>query len=128
MPDVPHELIVRRVKHTVQRNRQLNSAEIACQMTALPRNRGYEIVADFRAKLAQLPVVKCFYIIRFFYFIEIFIHPLSFPQFGGKLLIGSDKRRVISFVNNHSCLCAVRFFNMADRTVIHLNVRSILTL
>ena len=33
MPDVPHDLVVRAVKNTVQSNRQLHRPQVGCQMS-----------------------------------------------------------------------------------------------
>ena len=66
MPDVPDQLVLRKIQHTVQRDRQLHDTEIGRQMTAVLADLFNEKRPDFRCELRQLLFVYLLDIICFF--------------------------------------------------------------
>lgn len=51
MPDVPDQLVLRKIQHTVQRDRQLHDTEIGRQMTTVSADLFNEKRPDFRCEL-----------------------------------------------------------------------------
>ena len=58
MPGVPHDGVVGRVEHPVERQRQLDCAQVGSEMTAVDRHRVDEDLADLLGERAQLVVVE----------------------------------------------------------------------
>ena len=58
MPGVEHELIARGVENVVQREGQLDDAEVAAEVTADFRNDVDDAVADLLRELRQLAAIE----------------------------------------------------------------------
>ena len=64
MADIENDLIAWRIKHTVQSDRQFHNAEIGSEMASVFRNRFYQLMPNFAAKLIEFPVIQLFQICR----------------------------------------------------------------
>jgi hypothetical protein len=80
--DVPHQAIVGRVEHVMQRDGQLDRAEVRAEMSARLRDRLQQVPAQFDGQLLQLGAIESPQVSRRSHALEQFVHP-SFHRFSG---------------------------------------------
>ena len=68
--DVPDNAVLREAEAAVQRNSQLNHAEIRRQVASVDRYNLDELFPDFRAKLRNLFLGKPLYVLRGMYLLR----------------------------------------------------------
>ena len=78
--DVPHQAIVGRVEHVVQRDGQLDGAEVRTEVPARLRDRLEQVAAQLDGQLLQLGAIEAPQVSRRRHALEQFVHP-SFRRF-----------------------------------------------
>ena len=54
MPDIPHQLVFRKIKHIMQRHRHFHHTQAGAQMPRVVRHHLNDVTTDFLAKGGQL--------------------------------------------------------------------------